>query len=302
MVIPFELLPTISSHLTRTPNGVPTLFTLPQNYYLDRVTAVPIPGAHTFAYPKRPPNYHFVPAFRPDSFSAYHFRPPSIIWSRNNESAHNAVNGKNVYHASPNDGNDGFPPPPPFFVPSQRPRQLMTESPPVPVRSELPSPKPLQVHTSLNQPSGGVVRHPKHMRALSAPPTLPVGRKNTKDLRNLPRNRSHPNVGTDPMQSAGMPGVPSSALGTKHLSDDMCPPVPAQASNSGTSSPLVASLTQNPMFLKKPEDYNALMQPPSLPSQVEGQVPAQQVPMPASSPTGPRIGNLYLSSCPGKKG
>ncbi|TDL25978.1 phosphatases II [Rickenella mellea] len=46
MIVPFELLPIISSHLARAPEPSPVVFHLPPCYFLDRVTAGPAAGGY----------------------------------------------------------------------------------------------------------------------------------------------------------------------------------------------------------------------------------------------------------------
>ena len=372
MVIPYEFLPVLSSQLRPTTTTSPYLFDIPPRYYLDSVTSVPIPGAHTLnphvylGHGMQPNPAVFAPAVRPPLGQHHGFYPPSIIWNQHAgfDCLKSAINERAIINPSENftvSSSSGLPQhpsrgelgqdtplPPPFYVPSQAaelppsPRRLMTDSPPVPVTGPLPSgPSDYQQSDSAPpdgpsnfvppppSPPTGLIRRPRRERSNSAPSALafPLQRcsyrkgfgsaeakapgmgsaNGQRKQGGSPRNRSSPEMGSkfSPPPSV----VPAFVLEGEDK--------PAQRSETETESLTISdlpagdaeaqerrpsfgtSLTQNPAFLKR-SDGRGQMLPPPLPS-------APSWPYGPSVcfntlDSRPRLGNLYLSSCPGKKG
>ncbi|KAH8119472.1 phosphatases II [Phellopilus nigrolimitatus] len=336
MVIPFELLPAIASQLTRTSTSSPVMFRLPQNCYLDCVTAVPIPGAHTFNS-FRPMNPLFLPSAQPSMPRPFHTRPPSIIWSQpgaaSGELLQNALHGEFTF-TLPTSASEPFSqkdstlafgsapapaPPPSFFIPSHPPlRRLMTESPPIPIpiSVEIPPSDAFQAQrpSPPSPPTGVIRRLPRHERALSAPPALQplkgTQRRGVREMSNVKgmgvsgsRNKPIPEGFAAPMDSV----VPAFVVESAKTVEESVPDSVIKTEQAQRPLPLGVSLTENPAYMKQydregqglmlPSPFSASMSKPTL--EHRNTVPSFFAPEPPINVQ--RLGNLYLSSCPGKK-
>lgn len=363
MVIPYEYLPVLASQLRPASPTSPYMFYLPPKYYLDSITSIPIPGAHTL-------NSHLISVYQPPPTSNPMFAPavrspqllhtgvcsPSIIWNQPAgldllKCALNDVD--NVHHPEgwrqPKREDADMPVPPPFFVPSQAvqlrlcPQRLMMDSPPIPVTSPLPSDSmycqqtfaPYEISTGMGfphlptppSPPTGVIRRPRHERASSAPPALafpPLRSPNRKGLGgvegrttnmsngnghlrlSIPRNRSHPEV---TVKASPPPGIPAFVLEEKpsEQTDEFSQSFHRQNGDEvhEDNSFFGISLTQNPAFLKQSDERGQMLPPASpVPIWTNGSIhnPHPCLNLPHTRTVIPKLGNLFLSSCPGKKG
>ncbi|KAI5118062.1 hypothetical protein M0805_006325 [Coniferiporia weirii] len=312
MVIPFEILSAVASQLTRASKASPTMFRLPQSCYLDRVTAVAVPVAHRFTPFNRPANTPFLPPSRQGAAVSFHARPP-VVWGQPEGGVllQEALQGGFAF-APPGvpppplsqiPEKDAAPaPPPPFFVPSQAlPGGLMTESPPVPVPAVLPQQNPLLIPAPPSPPTGVIRRAPRHERAMSAPPSLQLlrgtQRKSAKELnKGIPRNRSNPEV-TAPFDASDVPPSVLDATSDGKTERDSSDP---NARQGAFPSPLGVSFAQNTAHVGK----RGLML--STPASLSRPILEQRGTFLSSCiPDAPapvqRLGNMFLSSCPGKK-
>lgn len=229
-------------------------------------------------------------------------------------------------------------PPPPFIVPSQShcaPPRVLTESPPVLVTpvsfqmplSSLPTPTTrVTAESEKKQPSSGAIRRPKHIRATSAPPSFGFGQGQTlrEAGRALQRNKSNldvPSTWAPPTDHTSRPRTANSSssrslstsgniftprlspsAGSLHLAGS--PPTPAE--NPPLTPPsFETSLTENPAHLKAQPLQMSHSAPPTLtngnhriPTMLCNPTPWYAISPPAVA----KLGNLFLSSCPGKKG
>lgn len=359
MVIPYEFLPVLASQLHPASPASPYMFYLPPKYYLDSITSIPIPGAHTLNFHSIPVHHSslasnpmFAPAVRPPQLLHSGTYTPSIIWNQpaGFDLLKNALNDVDNEHfpegwrQSKREDAD-MPVPPPFFVPSQAmqlpfsPQRLMIDSLPIPVTSPIPSNLmdcqqtygPGESSTGMGfphlptppSPPTGVVRRPKHERASSAPPALAFpplrsphrkclggveGRMATNGhLRlSIPRNRSHPEV---TFKASPPPGIPAFVLEEK--SSDKANEIPKTSDRQAgdemheDNSFFGISLTQNPAFLKQSDEQGQML-PPVSPAPIWSNSSVHK-PHPCLNSSLartliPKLGNLFLSSCPGKKG
>ncbi|EJD03254.1 phosphatases II [Fomitiporia mediterranea MF3/22] len=268
MVIPAEALPGLASQLVSPSTSSPVLFHLPQDFHLDRVTAIRARGVQGY----RPFNRFMHPSCHPAMRA-----PVPITWAQNGSSEllQNALNGE-----------FGLPPPPrPLFVPSQEPRTvlqpMMLPLPPFAVPGQTPTPP--------SPPKGVIRRRPRYGRATSAPPAFRTLRgmqrrvSNMREARQgLPRQRSSPEIPTS--RFTDVPSVVPSVITSLERDTPDCDTPEDEFSNNG---------------------QHGLMLPPD---SVTPSPPAQIEPALVSDDTAPedhihirQLGNMYLSSCPGKK-
>ncbi|THH08152.1 hypothetical protein EW145_g2895 [Phellinidium pouzarii] len=318
LVIPSEILPVVALQLIHAPKPSPILFRLPQNCYLDRVTTVATLSTHRYKPFYHPTSPSFLPSSRPGDNYPCHAHP-SLTWSQpgSDELLQSALQGDltssfqdtSLPSLETLEKVDGSMPPPHFFIPSQLPlRGFMTASPPHPVPMELPPPNLLPIPTLSNPPSGVIRRVPRHERAVSAPPALHflkgAQRKSAKELsKGIPRNRSDPEVTSSPASLNVLPSILDTNTVKENELDCSDPNSNTQHEIQLPPSPLGACLSQNTPNTKK-VDQRGLMLPPSLP--LSGTALQQHKPFSPFSicetPTAvQRLGNLFLSSCPGKK-
>ncbi len=229
-------------------------------------------------------------------------------------------------------------PPPPFIVPSQShfaPPRILTESPPVPVTPisfQVPLPPSVSalpprviLESEKKEPSSGAVRRPRHVRATSAPPSFGFGQGQSlrEAGRALQRNKSNldvPSAWNPPIKHAfSLPAANLSSStsqsrpgssptprppGSASMSLAGSPSAPAANSALAPSSSYENSLTENPAHLKAVPlqmlSHTALasgIRP--VPTASCNPIPCYVAPPP---PAVTKLGNLFLSSCPGKKG
>lgn len=264
MVIPSDAVSAIASRLVSPDSASPMLFRLPDNYHLDRLT-VPLSREYLACSPFCRPGYPICPQAARQTVS--------LTWAQQGSSElQNALNGELAL------------PPRPLYVPSQDGQRIR---PP----SELPTPPalPLPVPSPPSPPRGVVRRRQRHGRATSAPPvfrTLKSSQRRGPSLKDprqcFTRNRSSPEVPTRRLET-----LPSNVLPVPAMSET--PPSMEESqedhlSNGGSATGLV-------------------LPPPSVhPPVPQSTFDSSDEAAPESHPQVSRLGNLYLSSCPGKKG
>ncbi|KAL5484995.1 hypothetical protein ACEPAI_7637 [Sanghuangporus weigelae] len=266
MVIPSDALPTIGSRLMSSSSASPILFHVPDNYHLDRLTAPFSRGFLTCSPFYRPGHPSYPPMAR---------QPVSLTWSeQGSNELQNALNGELSLR------------PRPLYVPSQDIHRIRppSEFPHPPV---LPHPAPLPP----SPPRGVVRRRQRHGRATSAPPVFRNFKNSQRRVSNLKdpwqclaRNRSSPEVPTKRLET-----LPSVVPSPSVISESRPSKQDSQQDELTNSNGAIG-----------------LMLPPSLPSGLPNALPqvasASIVETQMQNPVGVQhLGNLYLSSCPGKK-
>ncbi|KAL5528487.1 hypothetical protein ACEPAF_7623 [Sanghuangporus sanghuang] len=266
MVIPSDALLAIASRLVSSSSASPILFHIPDNYHLDRLTAPFSRGYLTCS-----------PFYRPGhpSYPSMARQPVSLTWSeQGSNELQNALKGEISL------------PPRPLYVPSQDIHGIHPPSK-FPHLPALPHPAPLPP----SPPRGVVRRRQRHGRATSAPPVFRTFKNSQRRVSNLKdpwqclvRNRSSPEVPT------------------KRL--EVLPSVVPSPSVISESRPSKQANQQDE--LTNGNGAIGLMLPPSLPSGLPNTLPqvasASIDETQMQNPVGVQhLGNLYLSSCPGKK-
>ena len=204
-----------------------------------------------------------------------------VTWAQQgNTNFENALNGELA-----------FPPTRPPFVPS---REQYTFRPPM---EAPPCILPVAGPTPPSPPRGVVRRRHRHGRATSAPPALRTFKgmqrrvPSYKELRQcLPRNRSSPEVPTK--QLDGTPWV----MPQPTLPIPIYPTRPEQAVNGNGDEPSNNANGDGFMLPSPSPSLTTSLSPPDVSIPTVDSVSSEDV------TTAQRLGNLYLSSCPGKKG
>lgn len=122
----------------------------------------------------------------------------------------------------------------------------------------------------------------------------------------IPRNRSHPEV---TFKASPPPGIPAFVLEEK--SSEKANEIPKTSDRQAgdemheDNSFFGISLTQNPAFLKQSDEQGQML-PPVSPAPIWSNSSVHK-PHPCLNSSLartliPKLGNLFLSSCPGKKG
>lgn len=270
VVVPPDMHSAIASQLAPAHHGAPILFTLSECYQLDRVVAVNVAR-----------KMHPLQA-----------GPPTVTW--NDPAADmlllSALNGEATFGRPPSQSPSTSTPLYQPFVSPLAPPILYHEPP-----RSFPAPAPVPVATPLPPtPPRGVIRHsPRHARASSAPPSLPPpmfrgGPRRMHVSRSIIRNRSAPE-----MSAAQQSVLPPAVLQAQPAYPDCSRDVEMREASAPMGQMIcptnltIPSLSPQPLLLPRGRQSQGSYAP-----SFDG----------LSLPGPRRMGNLYLSSCPGKKG
>lgn len=286
MIIPLELLPTISSYVTPASRPSPVMFHVAHYYSLDRLTtpiAPPIAELHLHLQWQSQTNSFQLsspPFVSHDSLKKSPSRTSTVSVHSQSLSgplmaAPTLLTAPLVTSVSPS--------------PRKVLRRIMTELPPV--AADVSAAPSLQGSRSTDRLNRLIESHPGHERAFSAPPVSPT----RKSLQISSSRRAAPSYRRSP-EVASLTALKINSESVVHTSQPISkvkPMRPARPVSDLALSP-ISFLAQNHII--NHQDWVGLSAFAGL-----SFVPPPVPPLPFQCEK-PSLGNLFLSSCPGKKG